>query len=134
LDLKHPILLFDGVCNLCGGWVRFILRWDKRGRFRFAALQSKAAQRLLRARGLPAGAANTVVLLEAGETYTRSAAGLRVLRGLGGFWALGYGLILVPRFIRDGAYDWIARNRYRIFGRKDRCLVPRPEWKTRFLK
>ena len=124
-----PIVLFDGVCNLCNGAVRFILARDPRARFRFASLQSEAARRLLG--GDPP--AETIVLIEAGKTHTRSTAALRIARLLRFPWPLWYGWIVVPRPLRDGVYDWVARHRYRWFGRRDTCMVPTPELRDRFL-
>ena len=127
------VLLFDGVCNLCEGSVQFVIRRDPHAQFRFAALQSEAARRILSDLGLPTDQVETMVLIEGGRALTRSTGALRVARRLSGLWPLLYGFIIVPRFIRDGVYSWIARNRYRWFGRKDHCLVPTPDLKARFL-
>ncbi len=127
------VLLFDGACNLCEGSVQFVIRRDPHAQFRFAALQSEAARRILSDLGLPTDQVETMVLIEGGRALTRSTGALRVARRLSGLWPLLYGFIIVPRFIRDGVYSWIARNRYRWFGRKDHCLVPTPDLKARFL-
>jgi predicted DCC family thiol-disulfide oxidoreductase YuxK len=130
-----PVLLFDGVCNLCNGIVRFvILRDPAPGRFRFAALQSDAGQRLLRQHGLPVDDLDTFVLIEGDRAYLRSTAALRTLRRIGLPWSLLYALIVVPRFLRDPVYDWIARHRYGWFGRRGACFVPAPEIESRFLR
>jgi predicted DCC family thiol-disulfide oxidoreductase YuxK len=124
------VVLFDGVCNLCNGAVRFILARDPAGRFRFASLQSEAARRLLR----DDGRAETIVLLEAGKTYTKSTAALRIARGLRFPWPLLYALVAVPRPLRDLVYDWVARHRYRWFGKRETCLLPTPEVRGRFVE
>jgi len=130
-------ILFDGVCNLCNGFVQFIIRHDPQGRFRFAALQSEAARQLLASHGLPATALpaepESVLLLSQGRLYSHSTAVLRIARGLGGGWQLtGLGWVL-PRALRDALYCWVARNRYRWFGRQESCMLPTPELKARFL-
>lgn len=130
----HPILLFDGVCNLCNGTVQWVLKHDSRGALRFASLQSDAGQQLLREAGLPGDEFNTVVLYESGLFYTRSDVVLRLFRHLGGAWAWLAWLSIVPRFIRDGIYDRIARNRYRWFGKRESCMMPTPELRSRFLQ
>lgn len=128
-----PVVLFDGVCNLCEGVVRFVLARDRTGHFRFAALQSPAGQQLLAACGLSTTTFDSFVLIEAGRCHTESSAALRVAAGLGGAWRLVGLLRVVPRPIRDAVYRWVARNRYRWFGRREACLVPTPEIRSRFL-
>lgn len=130
---EHPILLFDGLCNLCNGSVQFILKRDPNGIFRFASLQSEEAEALLEQYEDKPESLDSVVLLEGEELYARSDAALRVARRLTGLWPLLYAFILIPRPIRDSIYNWIARNRYRWFGKQDQCMMPRPEWKHRFL-
>jgi predicted DCC family thiol-disulfide oxidoreductase YuxK len=127
------LLLIDGVCNLCNGSVRFILPRDRRKRFVFASLQSAAGQRILERLGLDREEFHTMVLLEGDRTYLESTAALRIFRHLGGLWRLVYGFILVPRPVRDRVYRFIARNRYRWFGRSDQCSLPTPEMEERFL-
>ena len=129
----HPIILFDGVCNLCNTSVQFILKRDRRSRFRFASLQGPAGQALLQRSGLPADHLDSFVLVENNKVYTRSSAALRVISRLGGGYTLFYVFWIIPRPIRDGVYDWVARHRYRWFGKEDSCWLPRPEWKERFL-
>ena len=128
-----PVILFDGVCNLCSGAVRFILARDRRGRFRFAALQSDAAKSLLAGAGLPQDATDSIVLLQDGRAWRRSGAALRIARGLDGAWPLLFAFIIVPRPLRDAAYDFVARRRLRWFGRRAACHVPTPELRSRFL-
>lgn len=131
--MAHPIVLFDGVCNFCNASVNFILKRDPKGVFRFAPLQSEVAKQLLEKFHLPADDLDTMVLIEDGTASTRSTAGLRIARRLKGTWPLLYGFIVLPRFLRDAVYRLIAKNRYRWFGKKDVCMVPKPEWKERFL-
>jgi predicted DCC family thiol-disulfide oxidoreductase YuxK len=131
---SYSIILFDGVCNLCDGVVQFVLKKDKKARFRFAALQSESGTALLKQFGLPTNVYNSFVLVESGRAYQKSDAALQVLKGLGGVWILLYGFIIIPRPIRDFIYDWVARNRYRFFGKKDECMLPTPEIRARFLK
>lgn len=130
---ESPILLFDGVCNLCNASVQWVIRHDPKGIFKFASLQSETGQILLRQFNLPTDALNTVVLVEDGKAYTRSDVPLRILKKLGGIWALLHLYIYVPKFVRDAVYDFIARNRYRWFGKQESCMLPTPELKARFL-
>ncbi|UYZ59412.1 thiol-disulfide oxidoreductase DCC family protein [Hymenobacter latericus] len=128
------IILFDGVCNLCHGLVQFIIERDPAGRFQFASLQSEAGQRLMPG-GINPDPANpdSVVLIENGRAYTHSTAILRIVRHLGGGWRLlGLGMVL-PRFLRDAAYRFVARNRYRWFGKQNECWLPTPALRARFL-
>lgn len=129
----HAILLFDGVCNLCNGFVQFILLRDKAGYFQFASLQSDEGRELLEQYGLDPDALNTVVLIEDGQAHTHSEVALRVGPRLDGFWSWVRIFRILPTGFRDWVYNWVARNRYRWFGKKDQCMLPRPEWKGRFL-
>ena len=129
----HPVLLFDGVCNLCHGVVRFVLDHDREARFRFAPLQSEVGRALLTRFALDPNALDTFVLVDATGAHTRSDAALRVARALGPPWSWVFALNAIPRPLRDAAYDFIARHRYRWFGKKDACPLPRPEWCGRFL-
>lgn len=131
--MNHPVILFDGVCNYCNALVQFILRRDKRGVFRFAALQSEPGQAYLNKFGLPPDFLDSVVLVEGETCFVRSDAGLRIMRHLGGLWALACAFAIVPRPVRDALYDYVARNRYRWFGRTEACMVPTEEVKARFL-
>jgi predicted DCC family thiol-disulfide oxidoreductase YuxK len=130
---QHGIVLFDGVCNLCDRSVQFIIKRDPKQYFKFAPLQSETAKKLLAKHGLEAAYLERVVLIEQGNAYTYSTAPLRITRHLSGAWPLCYGFIVVPRFIRDAVYRWVARNRYRWFGQKEACGLPSAEDKARFL-
>ena len=127
------IILFDGVCNLCNGFVQFVIARDPAARFRFAALQSAAGASLLRDAGVSGSPLDSIVLVAGGRAYIRSAAALRILRGLRFPWPLAYVLIAVPPFIRDRVYDFIAARRYRWFGRREVCMVPTSDLRRRFL-
>jgi predicted DCC family thiol-disulfide oxidoreductase YuxK len=127
------VILFDGVCNLCNGFVQFVIARDPAGRFRFGPLQSAAAQRLIATSQIGEHGPDSVVLVEDGRVWTRSTAALRVVRHLHRPWPIAYGFIVVPRPLRDWVYDTVARNRYRWFGRRDVCMVPTPDLRKRFL-
>ena len=130
-------ILFDGVCNLCNGFVQFVIRHDPEGRFRFAALQSEAGHRLLAAQGLApvvlAAAPESVLLLSSGRLYSHSTAVLRIAGRLGGIWQLAAVGWVLPRTWRDALYRFVARHRYRWFGRQESCMLPTPALKARFL-
>ncbi len=130
--LQAPILLFDGVCNLCSSSVQWVLKHDRRGIFRFAPLQSRLAQELLTRHAYTGGELGTVVLVADGRLYTHSDAVLELLRRIGGGWQLFYIGKLIPPFLRNAAYNLVARYRYRWFGKQETCWLPRPEWSDRF--
>ncbi|WP_324662873.1 thiol-disulfide oxidoreductase DCC family protein [Haloarcula sediminis] len=129
----HPVLLFDGVCNLCNGVVQFIIPRDPEGRIRFAPLQSAAGKALLAGHGLPPSDLDSVVLVDDGEVYRKSEAVIRVAKLLG--WPYRAATVgrVVPQSVRDGLYDVVAANRYDVFGRKDRCMLPDDDVSDRFL-
>ncbi len=133
-ETQHGIVLFDGVCNLCNGFVNFVIDRDPAGYFKFGALQSEAARPYLERFGLRPNYMDSIVLIENGRCYRDSTAALRILRRLKGLWPLLYGLIVVPRPLRDAVYHWIARHRYRWFGRREQCRVPTPDLLARFLE
>jgi predicted DCC family thiol-disulfide oxidoreductase YuxK len=136
---ERAIILFDGVCNLCNGFVNFVIDRDPEEVFRFAALQSEAAKTLLQAHGVtvdadaPENLLQSVILIENEQVYRRSTAALRIARHLALPWPLLYGLIAVPTPIRDAIYDRIAARRYAWFGQRDQCRVPTPDLRDRFL-
>jgi len=127
------VIVFDGVCALCNRWVRFLLRFDRKGRYRFAAMQGQQGSAMVRAHGLDPQDPMSFLLLDAQGTWTDTDAILRVLAGLGGGWRLSGVLKVLPRGLRDAAYRALARNRYRWFGRHDACHLPAPEQAARFL-
>ena len=130
---EMPILLFDGVCNLCHGSVRFVLRQERRPELRFCPLESASGTRLLAQHGLNADYRGSLVLIEAGTVFLKSDAALRVASYLKWPWSWGRAAVILPRGLRDWAYDVIARNRYRWFGRHDACLLPTPELRRRLI-
>ena len=134
MDTTHPILFFDGVCNLCNGAIQFILKNDRRGELRFASLQSDLAEELLPPFGINPRDLNSVVLYENGTVYTRSSSVLRTLKLMGG--PLSYLAVfgIIPRRIRDFFYNYVSHHRYNWFGKREECMLPRPEWKARFLE
>lgn len=129
------IVLYDGVCNLCDGAVRFILPRDSRKVFRFASLQSTYAKSILARHGIDdARALESIVLIEDGRPYLLSTGILRIARRLDFPWNLASVFLVVPRPLRDAVYRFVARNRYRWFGKEEVCLLPRPEWRDRFIE
>ena len=128
-----PVILFDGVCNLCNGFVTFVIARDPGGRFKFGPLQSPAAERLLGDIFSRDRWPDSVVLVENGRVWTRSAAALRIARGLTFPWPLAYAFVVVPRPIRDWIYNLIARRRYQWFGQRDVCMMPTPARAARFI-
>ncbi len=131
--MGQNILLFDGVCNLCNGTVQFILKRDKKARIYFASLQSEQGQALLQKFNLPTQTLSTVVYVRGEKCLIKSTAVLYILKDLGGWWQLLFSFIIVPRFLRDVVYSFIARNRYKWFGRQESCMMPTPDLKSRFL-
>ena len=129
-----PVILFDGVCNLCNGWVDFVIRHDRAARVRFAPLQSTAGARLLARTIIAQDQRDTVVLVDGSGVWTESRAVLRATRLLEFPYRLLYGLVVIPRPVRDWAYRLVARSRFRLFGRRDTCRVPTPEERERFLE
>jgi predicted DCC family thiol-disulfide oxidoreductase YuxK len=127
------IVVFDAQCLLCNGWVQFLLRHDRRGAFRFASIQGRQGRALLASAGLQTDGLQTLLLVDGPRSWQHTAAMLRVLHALGWPWRLAWAAWLVPAPLRDAAYRWVARHRYRLFGRSDTCLLPAPEHAGRFL-
>lgn len=127
------IILFDGVCNLCNGFVQFIIKHDKAGRFIFGMLQSDHAAKLLADNNYTTNKMDSVVLVEDGKLYAQSTAALRIARKLDGGWKFFYAFIILPAFLRDGVYAFIAKYRYRVFGRTDSCMIPTADLKEKFI-
>ena len=132
-DPSPAILFFDGNCNLCDGFVRFVLDRDARGRFRFASLQSDYARRFFEAHAWTTEGLDSVVLFKEDQFYVMSNAALEVLGDLSGIWPRLRVFRFLPRSLRDGLYRWVAANRYRFFGRRDQCRMPKPSEASRFL-
>ncbi|MCS6991752.1 MAG: thiol-disulfide oxidoreductase DCC family protein [Chitinophagales bacterium] len=128
--LPDPVIFFDGHCNLCSGLVQWIIRRDRRKVFRFAPLQSAAAQKIV---GPKAAASGTILLFEKGHLYEKSTAALRIIKRLPGLWPVIYCAVIIPKPIRDWIYLKIAANRYRWFGRRQQCYLPEAGIEDRFL-
>ncbi len=132
-SINKQVILFDGVCNLCNSSIQFIIKRDKKNKFLFASLQSKYAKE-----NLPDGLTNesalqSIILKDGDHLKVRSTAALYIAKQLSGIWPLLFGFIVLPKFLRDGIYNLIARNRYKWFGKKDRCMIPAPELKSKFI-
>lgn len=132
-DSERPVVLFDGVCNLCNAWVDFVIRHDPEGAIRFAPLQSEVADRLLRDTAASAAHGDTVVLLDEAGVWTESTAVLRIARRLERPYRLAWALRMVPRTIRDRVYRLVARSRYRWCGRRATCRAPTQAERDRFV-
>jgi predicted DCC family thiol-disulfide oxidoreductase YuxK len=139
---EHPVILFDGVCNFCNGAINFVLKQDKKGIFRFAPLQSEAGQKLLQQYNLSTKDFDSFVLIDdarpddpvgRGKVYKKSSASLQVMNKLPWYWKEMQILRIIPTIFRDAIYDFIARNRYKWFGKKEQCMIPTPEIRSRFL-
>lgn len=133
LNSEHPIILFDGVCNFCNGAINFVLKQDKKGIFRFAPLQSESGQKLLQQYNLSKEDFDSFVLIDEGKVYKKSSASLRVMNKLPWYWKGLQIFRIIPTFLRDAIYDFIAKRRYKWFGKKDQCMLPASEIKNRFL-
>lgn len=130
---EEPVILFDGVCNLCNSVVKLVIRQDKKAYFKLAALQSRAGQELLQKHALPQKDFETFLLIERGKVYQQSEAALRVAKHFSWYWQWTQALWLLPAPLRNAAYRFIARRRYRWFGKKEVCMIPAPDIKQRFL-
>lgn len=130
----RPLVIFDGDCVLCSGSARLLLRLDRHGRFRLTTAQSAVGAALRRHYGVTQDDADSVVLLQDGWLFLHSTAVLTILAGLERPWRWLSAFKLAPEGARDRVYRWIARRRYRLFGRRRACYVPRPQWRDRFLE
>lgn len=134
MDSRKYILLFDGACVLCNGYVDWLLKADKKDQFRFTAQQSESGQKLVRQYNLPNDISTVVLLSPDGDVYTYSDVALKICYILGYPYRLLYPLTLIPLFIRDSVYKWIARNRYKWFGkREEACMIPDKAIRYKFL-
>lgn len=130
---NHKIILFDGVCNLCNGAVTFIINRDKKDVFKFAALQSEIGRGLTSKFNIDTSKVDSIILIDGDKHYEKSSAALRIAKQLSGAYPLLFGFMILPKFIRNAVYDYIARNRYKWFGKRESCMIPTPELKSRFL-
>ena len=130
---KKIIVLFDGVCNLCNGFVNFIIKVDRKNKIKFAPLQSNYAKNFILKEPINIDEPDSVIVIINDTVYTKSSAAIKVLYEIGGFWKAFYVLLIIPKFIRDFFYSIISRNRYRIFGKRTSCMVPNSKYKERYL-
>lgn len=131
---NKKIILFDGVCNLCNGVVQFVIKRDKEDTFRFAALQSDIGEQLTREREIDTNKTDSIILIDPGLAYyTKSDAALEIGKGLKGYRTLSSILYIFPKGLRNLVYDFVARNRYKWYGKKDACMIPTPELQAKFL-
>jgi predicted DCC family thiol-disulfide oxidoreductase YuxK len=133
MQIPEHVLLFDGVCNLCSGAVQFIIKHDKKSVIKFASLQSASGQELLKQYHINSETFNTMIYIQNQVVYTESNAALKIASTLGGLWKTAVVLYIFPSFIRNAFYRMVSRNRYRIFGKRETCMIPSPEIVSRFL-
>lgn len=130
----HPnLILFDGVCNFCNFWVNFIIDRDSKAFFKFTAVQSDTARQILKSNKIDAMKIDSIVLVINGKIFFKSSAAFQIARKLDGFWKLLYIFIIIPPFMRDRIYDFIASNRYKWFGKRETCRIPTDDEKHRFI-
>ncbi len=132
-SINKPIIFFDGVCNLCNSSIQFIIKRDRSKKFLFASLQSAYARENLPTELSKSDSLQSIVLKEGSKIQTKSSAALRITKSLDGLWPILFIFIVVPKFLRDWMYDGISRNRYMWFGKRDQCMIPSSELKSRFL-
>lgn len=130
---QNDVILFDGVCNLCNGAITFIIKRDKRNHYRFAALESDIGTMYLQKHEINPMETDSIVLIRGEKAYTKASAALRIARKMSGLWPLLYLFIIIPKFISNTVYDYIARNRYQWFGKEESCMIPTPALRDKFL-
>lgn len=130
---EYKIILFDGVCNLCNGAVTYIIKRDKKNVFKFAALQSEIGKELVSKFKIDTSKVDSIILIDGEKHYEKSSAALHIAKHLSGAYPLLFGFIIMSEFIRDSFYDYIAKNRYKWFGKKESCMIPTLELKSKFL-
>jgi predicted DCC family thiol-disulfide oxidoreductase YuxK len=131
---KFDIVMFDGVCNLCNDAVDFIIVRDKNDKFKFGALQEETSKEILKDFNVKEDYLDSIILIREDKIFYKSKAALEIARNLSGLWPLFYGLVIIPAFLRDPIYDWIARNRYKWFGKRETCRFPSEEERAKFLE
>ncbi len=132
---NKKMILFDGVCNLCNQTVLKIIKLDKKDIFRFTSLQSKAGKAVINYLGIDISKIDSVILYEPSVAYyTKSSAALRIMNHFGGFWKLSQIFRILPLLVRDSAYDFISKNRYQWFGKKEQCMIPTSKLISKFFK
>ena len=130
---QYPVIIFDGICHLCCGWIRYLIRKDKTMKFRFATIQSETGQKVLNEVPENEKMMESIIYVKGNQYFRESSAILEILTDIGGFWKIVVVLKLIPKAIRDKIYQFIAKRRYRYFGKRTTCLLPTPENKKRFL-
>lgn len=134
MEENKRIILFDGVCNLCNSSIQFVIKRDTDDLFRYAALQSEIGQKLVSERNIDTENIDSIILIEPGVAYyTKSDAALQVGKSLKGYRTISSVLNLIPSGLRNIIYDYVARNRYKWYGKKDQCMIPTPELQSKFL-
>lgn len=132
-EIKQPLILFDGYCNLCSSSVQFIIKRDKKKQYFFASLQSDLGKQIIQHFQLDFSKTESVLLYNNNKLYSQSTAALLIAKNLSDFWPIFYSFIIIPPFIRNFIYQIIAKNRYHWFGQKEACWIPSKELLTRFL-
>ncbi len=132
-ESNHPVILFDGVCNLCSSSVQLIIKHDRKKVFRYASLQSEYGKKTLEKYQLNTKNIDSIVVIDGASAQIKSSAVLSILKKLGGIYSALYVFIIIPKFLRDSLYDFVARNRYRWFGKQESCMLPTPERKKLFI-
>jgi len=127
------IILFDGVCNLCNSAINFVILRDPNNRFLFAPLQSASGEALVKKYHIDTSQVDSIILIKNNTAYSKSTAALKIAQSLSGLWPLFTLFIIIPPFIRNWVYDFVARNRYQWYGKKEACMIPTPELKSKFL-
>lgn len=127
------IILFDGVCNFCNSSVNKIIKYDKKNKFKFAALQSDTGKKILEKHAIDSTKIDSIILIENDNAFIKSTAVLKIAKHLSGLYPIAYGFIIIPAFVRNIVYNFIARNRYKWFGKKNSCMIPTAEVKEKFI-
>jgi len=130
---QNPVIIFDGICNLCCGWIQYLIRVDKTMKFRFVSIQSERGQKMLNQIHENVIMTESIIYLKENKSFRESSAVLEILTDIGGVWKLIAVLKLIPKPIRNKLYQLIAKKRYHYFGKRATCLLPSPENKKRFL-
>ncbi|HEU4496383.1 MAG TPA: thiol-disulfide oxidoreductase DCC family protein [Flavobacterium sp.] len=134
LPAGKKIILFDGICNLCDSSIQFVIKHDKKDVFRFVALQSELGQQLIKYLSVDTAKIDSIILFEPGKAYYYKAeAALKIAKQLGGIYKTIGWLSIFPKSLANLIYDYIARNRYKWYGKKEACMIPTPELKAKFL-
>ena len=135
MEEKKQIILFDGVCNLCNGLVQWVIKRDRKDVFRFAPIQGEIGSVLMQHHNIDPVHTDSIILIQSsGAAALRSTAVLKIAKALGGIYKLAVVFFIIPKFLRDPIYDWVARNRYKWYGKRDQCMIPTPELKAKFLE